>query len=171
MQRMRKIVEVLDDISVNHKPGKKTVQKLLYLMERRGVQLDLDYRIHFFGPYSSTLDNILRALHNSEVIDINTTGQTHTISVKDLSLCEGEGLSPAENEFVQFVIDKFGDKTALELEAITTLDFVARSLSESTVITDDSEIIKNVQKIKGNKFSEPQLIEHLNLLKQLKYLS
>lgn len=171
MQRMRKIVEVLDDISVNYKPGKKTVQKLLYLMERRGVQLDLDYRIHFFGPYSSTLDNILRALHNSEVIDINTTSQTHTISVKDLSLCEGEGLSPAENEFVQFVIDKFGNKTALELEAITTLDFVARSLSESPVITDDSEIIKNVQKIKGNKFSEPQLIEHLNLLKQLKYLS
>ena len=31
-------------------PGKKMVQKLFYLMERKGLQLNLAYSIHFFGP-------------------------------------------------------------------------------------------------------------------------
>ena len=29
-------------------PGKKMVQKLFYLMERKGLQLNLAYSIHFF---------------------------------------------------------------------------------------------------------------------------
>lgn len=49
--------------------------------------------IHFFGPYSAKLDNILHRLESDEVIDINTAGRTHTVSIIDSSKCEGKGLS------------------------------------------------------------------------------
>ena len=171
MKNMKKIVEVLAIIGAERKPGKKMVQKLLYLMERKGLELGLDYRIHFFGPYSSILDNNLHALQNSEIIDIDTSGYTHTISVVDADICEGEGLSPGERELVRDVIDNFANKTALDLEAITTLDYVAMSMGRSDELDKQAkqEIIEGVQNIKGSKFSESQLNEYLEILKNLTF--
>ncbi|HAS91245.1 MAG TPA: hypothetical protein DCS12_03015 [Clostridiales bacterium] len=170
LKRNKKIIEVLESISTYQKPGKKTVQKLLYLIERRGVELDLDYRIHFFGPYSSTLDDTLHALQNNDVLEINTSGPTHTICVKDASKCEGEELSSEERKVVDFVISNFGNKSALELEAITTLDYVANSLKGNDEL-QDSDIIEGVQKIKGTKFNEQQLSEYLSVLKKFEFLN
>lgn len=166
MKHMKKLVEVLASIGANRKPGKKMVQKLLYLMERKGLELGLNYRIHFFGPYSSILDDNLHALQNSEIIVINTSGQTHTISVLDADLCEGEGLSSQERELVRDVIDNFANMTAFDLEAITTLDYVARSMGRSDKLNEKAkqEIIKGVQDIKGSKFSKSQLDEYLEIL-------
>jgi len=165
---MKKIVEVLTIIGAECNPGKKMVQKLLYLMERKGLELGLDYRIHFFGPYSSILDNYLHALQNSEIIDIDTSGYTHTISVVDANICEREALSSEEKEIVRNVIDNFANKTALDLEAITTLDYVAMSMDRSDELDKQTkhEIIEGVRNIKGSKFSESQLNEYLEILKQ-----
>jgi|LSQX01.1.fsa_nt_gb uncharacterized protein YwgA len=169
LNRNKKIVEVLETINSYQKPGKKTVQKLLYLIERRGVELDLDYRIHFFGPYSATLDDMLHALQNNEVIDIDASGTTHTICVKDSSRCEGKGLFPWEKELVNSVIEEFRDKNASELEAITTLDYVAHSMKGIGELKD-IDIIKGVKEIKGTKYSEAQLSGHLDALKQCGYI-
>ena len=61
--------------------GKKVVQKLFYFFERKGIQLNLRYGIHFYGPYSSKLDNMMHILESEDYISINTEGHTHIVSI------------------------------------------------------------------------------------------
>ena len=50
---------IINQICEKIEPGKKMLQKLMYLIERKGVTLELNYSIHYFGPYSSKLDKNL----------------------------------------------------------------------------------------------------------------
>ncbi len=162
MSNMEKYLFIVNKICERINPGKKMIQKLFYLIERRGLKLDLDYSIHFFGPYSSVLDNSLHILDSHDKINIDTTTKTHTISCR-LTSDEIISLLPEEQEIVDFVIDSFCGKTALELEAITTIDYVITSLLKTK--TTDSEVIQEVKRIKGNKFSEECLVKQLKILK------
>lgn len=170
MRNLRGYAEALESICETGTLGKKAVQKLMYLMERKGADLNLGYSIHFFGPYSSKLDDILHVLESDEVICINTSGRTHTVSILDSSKSEGNGLSEKDKQIVAYVIDKFGDKSAFELEGIATLDYVACHLSNDD-IKDDKNIINGVKRIKGTKYRDDQLNQYLAMLKSCDYLS
>lgn len=167
MAELSKYAKILEKICENEALGKKAVQKLMYLIERKGLNLDLNYKIHFFGPYSSHLDNVLQVLKSNEVIDIDTQGVTHTISIKEKQ--DEDILSDNENEIVSYIIEKFGQKSAFELEGITTVDYVARSFGETMI--SDEKIIEGVKRIKGTKFTEEQLYEYLSVLKEHGYLN
>lgn len=167
---LKSYAAAIELICKNRKVGKKAIQKLMYLMERKGVEFDLDYKIHFFGPYSVKLDYILHVLESREVIDIDTSGRTHTVSVIDSTECEGEGLSSNGKKVVEDVLNNFGDKSPLELEGIATLDYVACNMTDSDK-KSDADIINSVKRIKGTKFSEPQLYQYLEILKEHEYLA
>ena len=62
--------------------GKKAAQKMFYFFERKGIDLNLRYGIHYYGPYSAKLDNTLHILESEDYIDINTSSSTHVISMK-----------------------------------------------------------------------------------------
>lgn len=148
-------------------PGKKMVQKLFYLMERKGVKLNLNYIIHFFGPYSSKLDSDLHTLESYNIIEIDTSGMTHII--KKGSELVSEKLEKTDEDHVNYVLENFLERSALELEAITTLDYAAtRILSKGAT---DKDIIRQVIKIKGSKFNERYLEQELKVLKETGYLN
>lgn len=143
-------------------PGKKMVQKLMYLVERSGVELDLNYSIHFYGPYSSKLDNILHVMENKNIIQIDTSKPTHYIKMQEE--LNDKKLVDTEQEKVAYILEKFITMSASELEAITTIDYTANNLVSQNAT--DEQIISEVRKIKGNKFSEELLYKDLNLLKR-----
>ena len=134
---------IIRQICENIEPGKKMLQKLMYLISRRGVQLDLNYSIHFFGPYSSKLENTMHMLESYEKLCINTSKATHIIHLGDIPI-EGE-LNKDDQDKVDFVLEKFSDKSAYDLEAITTLDYAATVLLKGN--GNDEDIIKKVMQI------------------------
>ena len=146
--------------------GKKVVQKLFYFFERKGIQLNLRYGIHFYGPYSAKLDNIMHILESEDYISINTDGHTHIVSmgkrVKDCSL-----LSDQEKCYAEFVMEHFGHKSSLELEALATMDYVANYINRCG---DKKETVASFKKIKGNKFNDDMIEEAYDLLKQLCFI-
>lgn len=170
MDNLGKYINIIESICVHQNPGKKTIQKLFYLIERKGVKLDLDYRIHFFGPYSSKLDNALYLLQSYDFIDINIQGKTHVISVLNTNNMEYEGLSLDEQEIVDFVVNEFKDKSPLELEAMTTLDYVANFMGWEPIL-DDNKIIDEVIRIKGSKFTREELRGELEVLKKYDFIN
>ena len=166
MNMLEKYAFLIGDICKDHQTGKKKLQKLMYLIERKGVQLDLRYSIHFFGPYSSKLDHIIHILENEDWLDIDTSGQTHRIIMKK----EGNGqLSKEDNILVDMVRKVFYDKSPMELEALTTIDYVATTLLHGTATRDD--VIKQVKIIKGKKFSSQELEKEYDILIEQGYLS
>lgn len=158
---------IIKQICTQITPGKKMLQKLLYLIDRRGLNLDLNYSIHYFGPYSSKLDSTLHILESYDKLNIDTSGVTHIIRLGD-SKIEGT-LNEQDQKDVDFVMEAFSEKSAHELEAITTIDYVAAKMLKEQ--GSDQEIINKVKQIKGTKFSEEFLSDCLGTLKQLKYLA
>ena len=157
---------IIGQICDRIEPGKKMLQKLMYLISRRGVELGLNYSIHFFGPYSSKLDNAMHILESYDKLSIDTSGSTHIIRLGD-SAIEGE-LAAEDQGKVNFVMEKFASKSALELEAITTLDYVATSIIKGP--KSDEDVINKVMQIKGSKFSKSYLKDSMEVLKQCSYI-
>lgn len=146
-------------------PGKKIIQKLFYLIERSGVTLNLNYSIHYFGPYSSKLDDLIHVLESNDIININTSGVTQVIHMAKNN--PDKILSSQEKNKVDFILSKFSNKSDRELEAITTLDYVATSLVKKD-FDSDRVIIELVKEIKGAKFNDESLKQNIELLKNCK---
>ena len=78
-------------------------------------------------------------------------------------------LSKEDNVLVDEVRKVFYDKSPMELEALTTIDYVATTLLPGTATRDD--VIKQVQIIKGKKFSSQELEKEYDVLIEQGYLS
>ena len=156
---------IIGQICNKIEPGKKMLQKLMYLIDRQGINLELNYSIHFFGPYSSKLDETIHVLESYDKLDIDTSGATHIIRKGNLPIV-GQ-LTESDQEKVNFVLMNFSEKSAFDLEAITTLDYVANKMLKGS---SEEDIISKVQKIKGSKFSEDRLKESFQTLKRYHYI-
>ena len=152
----------------DHELGKKVTQKMFYFFERKGINLNLRYGIHFFGPYSSKLDNAMHMLEWDGVISINTSGITHTISLGDTPI-EDTAITGEEEAIASYVIETFQSKTPYELEALATMDYIANSMLGG-VYTDELIIEKFIE-VKGDKFKQPIINKTLGELKTLGFIA
>ena len=159
------IVEIVDQITKTQEaPCKKTLQKIVYLIEQKGANLGFDYGIHFYGPYSATLDYTVQQLCADGYLKIEYKNEGHIISkISDVSISGNQNYVSIINN----VVNQFGNMSPSELELISTALFVARNLDN---INMDS-IRSGVKKIKGAKYSDEQIGESINTLMQNEYFS
>lgn len=170
MDNINKLVPIIKKITGLQQPGKKALQKLIYLVEKKGVDLGFDFSIHYYGPYSSTLDDAVHSLQMQGVIEIVPDGMSHRIHLTELSdMMESTALSQSDEQKIEDVLRAFGRMTAFELELITTTDFVARTLRQSGKPCMDDNIIEGVRRIKGDKFSQEKMTQAIFQLRNNGY--
>jgi len=170
MKELKNLVSVIKKIYKFQQPGKKALQKLVYLIEKKGVDLGYDFSIHYYGPYSSALDDSINAMHLQGMVEIIPDGRNHRICLTELSDMMGnDTFSQTDKQIIQSVLESFGSMNAYELELITTTDFVARELFKLLEDCSDNDIIEGVKKIKGEKFSNEKIKEAILLLKKNEY--
>lgn len=157
---------IIGQICDKIEPGKKMLQKLMYLIDRQGIDLELSYSIHFFGPYSAKLNEMIHILESYDKLAIDTSGVTHIIQKGNIPI-EGQP-TEEEQQKINFVLEYFSTKSAFDLEAITTIDYVANKMLKGS--SDETEIINKVKKIKGTKFSDAHLAESFQILRQFHYV-
>ena len=148
--------------------GKKAAQKMFYFFERKGIDLNLRYGIHFYGPYSAKFDDEMYVLESEGYISINTDGPTHIIS-RGSRTVEKDVLSEEEKGVVKYVIQIFEHKSPLDLEALSTMDYIANSILCPGA--SDDAIVDKFKQIKGTKFSQGMIENTLQELKQLKLIA
>ena len=147
--------------------GKKVTQKMFYFFERKGLKLNLRYGIHFYGPYSSKLDNVMHLLESEDILSIDYSGVKHIISMGSEEVTSNE-LDDSERRIANEVIDTFFCRTASDLEALATMDFISHSiLGESATRSD---VINKFKEIKGNKFSDDTVERSFDELVKLGYI-
>lgn len=172
------LLPIIQKISEYQYPGKKMLQKIVYLVQRRGIDLGFKYGIHYYGPYSSELDYATHSLAMLGAIEIIPDGMTqriHTTKIAGTLLEEYQGklLNNHQIEAINGIIEQFTGLSAFELEVLTTTDFVANDLRQSGKKYDDAAILTGVKTIKGDKFSDEQIrnamaeLEKINLLRPL----
>lgn len=152
------VVKIVDMITAkNGPPCKKSLQKITYLIEQKGANLGFDYGIHFYGPYSATLDCSVQQLCSEGILKIEYTDAGHIISK-----CKNVpgGSNAKYLKIVDSVINEFADDTPSELELLSTSLFVAKHSNSKT----KEDIIFGVEKIKGSKYSKEQVNESIERL-------
>ena len=170
MDHINILMPIIKKISGYQQPGKKALQKLIYLVEKKGVDLGFDFSIHYYGPYSSRLDDAVHSLQMQGVIEIVPDGMSQRIHVTELSeMMESIALSETDEQKIEDVLRTFGRMTAFELELITTTDFVARALRQSGKPCKNDDIMEGVRRIKGDKFSQEKMTQAIWLLQNNGY--
>ncbi len=162
------LIPIIKMISAYQNPGKKALQKLIYLIEKKDLDLKFNYSIHYYGPYSSELDYALHSLEMQGLIDIKAEGMSHKIYLTGLE-SDNYTLLPEEKKTIDEVLEVFASLSAHELELITTTDFVAREIARGGNPDSDQEIIEGVKVIKGEKFSPEKIAEAISLLRDHGY--
>lgn len=175
MDKTAKLIPVINKISECQPPGKKTLQKLVYLMERKGTDLGFNYSIHYYGPYSSDLDYAVHRLEMQGIIEIIPDGKSQRIHPADLSDISDEAsiiqeLSDQEMNIVNDIIEKFAELSPYDLEVITTTDFVAQKLYKTLKSFDKELIVAGVKTIKGDKFTTDRIKQAISQLVENGYI-
>lgn len=154
------IVRVIQKLTARKSPPcKKTIQKTVFLIEAKHVDLGCDYGIHFYGPYSADLDFAIRELNDEGILEIEYTAMEHNITVLDDSIAKSYS-----NQIVDEVIEEFGADTPGELELLATALYVYLQ------IKDPAKIKAGVIKIKGTKYPESRIDRAINRLERTGYL-
>lgn len=148
--------------------GKKAAQKIFYFFERAGIDLNLRYGIHYYGPYSAKLDDAMYELESEGYLTIDISKKTHVINYGTENVSESI-LNPEEREIAERTLNLFGGKSPMELEALSTMDYIANFLLPNTAT--DQDIICKFKQIKATKF-EQDIIDHtLDELKEFQLIA
>ncbi len=142
-------------------PCKKTLQKIVYLLEEAGAGPEFDYTIHFYGPYSADLDYEVQSLASQGILNINYTDYGHLISAG----VEGENGWDTLSRRGKEIVSNFGTETPSKLELVATTLFVQRAKKS----TDAAQILPGVKKIKGAKYSDREIREAIDELHSQNY--
>ena len=134
-------------------PGKKVLQKMVFLIEQKGVNLGYEYGLHFYGPYSADLDHDAACLASEGIIEIDySSGYSHKMSVLPEYAVESD--LPNENrEMLKDVVRHFCDRSPCQLELLTTALYAYYHLKDKS----RESVINGVKKIKGAKYTEQQI--------------
>lgn len=141
-------------------PGKKTLQKMVFLIQHKGVNLGFDYGLHFYGPYCSALDAMTTFLDAEGVIDFDYTSYSHRMKIND-TVEVASGLDITEEKMVDDVILEFIDSSPSQLELLTTAMYAFEHLPDKSI----PSIVKGVKKIKGTKYSDREIESAIERLK------
>lgn len=141
------------------KPCKKTLQKIVYLIEQKGIDLGYTYTLHFYGPYSSSLDAATVFLSADGIINFEFSQYSHLMSVDE----DKFDIQPSKNDDLDLskldsVIEHLKGKTPSELELLSTAIYAYNRLQTKT----QNNVISGVQKIKGSKYSQEDIRESLH---------
>ena len=160
MSNVLSLVKAIQKIA-GEPPCKKTMQKMVYLLQEAHVDLGFDYSIHFYGPYSAELDSEIRYLSDCGQLNMDITEYGHMLSANDSTDI------PSTDESAHNIISYFGSKTPSQLELLATTLYVQREISN----TVSEDIINGVKKIKGTKYSSTQIDQAIHELEEQSYFT
>lgn len=155
------IVSIISQIgspSKTRSVSKKTLQKIVYLIEAMGEDLGCKYGIHFYGPYSSNLEFAIYEMETKGELTIDYANPAYTIHVT-------KNTAPAcGNETTRRVIQEFANETAGELELLTTVLYVYQRTHTTHPCSrdelngkDSSDILEETRRVRGSRNTDADI--------------
>lgn len=156
-QRYALIAQLVHDYnSAGRTAGKKAIQKLFYVLQRREKQAKhYSFSFYNYGVYSQDLARDVAEAERYDFIDVAYDEAANAYSITTSSNFEVNKQFVPEFYDPGKCKDVFG-RTAKELELITTIMFVC----DEEKVSDKKEIVKRVHELKP-KFSESEIKAHI----------
>jgi uncharacterized protein YwgA len=129
-------------------PKKNHLQKLVYLLENKGVPLRYDYALHFYGPYSADLDWDTHDLEFDGIVKFQHDGHTHLVTLRGADMEIETSFTSATEIQIDELINRYESWTPSELELLATALYAYEVLTNKT----RQNVVEGVRKIKGKKY-------------------
>ena len=151
------LVDKLEDVSPQ--VGKTVVQKMMFLLDKKGV-VNYDYSLYHYGPYSPAVGNDLNYVEFLDGVEIDwIKNQGYFIKPGSSAVSLEESLSVEEKGAIDGVVENFGQMRALDLSLLATvLYFWDRFEGDADGLTT---AVKGVKP----QYSEGDIREKIGLLK------
>ncbi|MCL2407075.1 MAG: hypothetical protein FWC95_04025 [Defluviitaleaceae bacterium] len=161
---IKQISNRLDGFPENH-PVKKTVHKMIYLIQKAGVNLGYNYHLYFYGPYSSDLDEEIGVLVADGNIEMKYTAHGHRLGPRTYEIELEEFVeNEVDRERIDMIINHYiPGWRPKQLELLATAVYV----HEHNTKKDHESIISGIKHIKGSKYSHEEI---LNVLCEFNFL-
>lgn len=147
---------IINEISsiTGHPPVKKALQKMVFLLQEKGVNLGFDYVLHFYGPYCAELDHETTKLSADGVVNFEYTKYGHRMEISPDYLSSVEtNLSSGSLQLTQEVITRYKDYSASDLELLTTAIYAYKHTDAKT----QKDVAEKVKIIKGEKYNDQEI--------------
>jgi uncharacterized protein len=154
--------------------GKTKLQKLIFLLsELEDVGVGYEFHFYNYGPYSNGLASDIGYLGEVGALTVrfdSKDGAFHIEPGKEIDsfIKRGQEFLDSRSAALRKVTEKFGEKTAKELELLSTIVYVAKRDPESAKGNEDRLV--TVTKALKPKFSERDIRQAADLLKREGYL-
>jgi len=124
-------------------PVKKALQKTVYLLEHKEIDLGFNYILHFYGTYCAELDQETTKLSSEGILHFDYGRYGHKMSIDDnYDVSPESNLSSQNLNTIQELIERYKNKTPSDLELLTTAIYAYEHIKSKT----QDEVIKNVKK-------------------------
>jgi len=131
------LVKKFNDMYSDNQMGKTIVQKLMYLLTRRGTT-DFAYSLYHYGPYSSKVSAELDFAKNLGLVDINWKDEKGFFIKPTKKIDEFESLLGEEDKkSIDEIVNKFGGFNAKDLSIVATAFYVMDNFDVSKNIVID----------------------------------
>lgn len=133
--------------------GKKSIQKLIYLLQELGVDLNYRYKMYHYGPYCSELSNDLDIMDMTNTINIEPNPNMYGYSIKlgefgKEQASDIEQLLYSDREHFDKLLSVFGECSAKELELYATMHLVERILRKREQDWSQESVTREVKILK-----------------------
>lgn len=151
--------------------GKTKFQKLAYfLQEGERVPLDLNFRMHHYGPYSPGLETCLQRLQMRGLVDLHYTSIDGPVLIDAAQTGLKIGQQSANREKVDSVLEKLGGKLPKQLELLATVHYLAGATGYDGSPGMKERLIRAVKAWKEERFNRGQISSAVDELGDLGYL-
>jgi uncharacterized protein YwgA len=146
--------------------GRTAAMKLVYFLQTlREMPLGYRFSLYTYGPFSQeVLADLAHAeskkLIKSTLVAYANGNYGYQIEAKNQKFGSKFG---EYRDHIRWVIDKFGDRSASDLEMASTIIFVDRSFKQTNRTTDAAELAQKVHTIKPH-------LEKNRIAKEVDYL-
>lgn len=137
-------------------PGRTALMKFAYLLKTlRGVPLNYDFRLYNYGPFDSdVLDDlqyagVLGAVESRVIAYPGGRGYEYRPGSRINEIeAFARGFLSQHSKSIDWVLSIFGNRSAQDLEMVSTLVFVDRAALENGAKQKIAELVKKVRAVK-----------------------
>jgi hypothetical protein len=155
LQRLALIVGLVER-SPKQTLGRVAIVKLAYLLQvLRRVPLGYDFRLYTYGPFDAAVLNDLGQAEAFQAVTVRTVehaaGYGYEVRpgpAAEVVKARAQDWLGRYQEDVDWVVREFGDRTASELELLSTIVYVDRELAPSGRIATVSDLAQRVREVK-----------------------
>jgi len=160
---IRKIIEERERVRAS--TGKTVIQKLIYFIQSRGLDLDYRFTLYTYGPYSPELMEDMDIASENGYINMvyNPAYLGYVISSGERDI-EDDLLTKEEINVIEEVMNNYAGYSAKELELRATIQFFHDRLE-----IPEKDMIPEIKEIKP-KFSEEDIRSAINEMKEIGYI-